>query len=498
MKVAIALLIAAIVAGCSTTPDPSLAEPDSNLAEGEATTAAAPEPAVRVLLVGDVMAGRGLADSFAAEPDEMFAGIRHLLTAADIAGANLESPLTALPLASTNENELEADPAAAGVLASAGFDLMSLANNHSVDAGPDGLLETIDVVSAAGMRSVGVGAYLAAATAPAIITVGPLEVGFLAYDATGVGTVAGSDPGVAGWDEAEATAAVSALRDQVDVVIVSVHGGTEYLPTTDPGMAEIAEALAAAGADVVWGHGAHVTQPVFVIEGDRPTVAATSLGNFLTDQAGSDRTTGYVLEALLDDEGVAAYRVGIAAHPDRRVEFVEWLEPASDAVWLHSSWWSLTRQPQLSSSTAWALGGFRHGDLIASSRGDVTGDGSADIVASFRRPHQTTPFMELHPDVEWADSSGRSAHLGVYEPDGLDEVWVAGSVLLPVADLEVCDGAIATIHDTLDDATIVASGAWSWNGFGFDTAPDIPGSGTPGCADIDGDGTTEPVIVNRK
>ena len=323
-----------------------------------------------------------------------------------------------------------------------------------------------------------------------------LSVGFFAFDATGVGTPAGVGPGVAIWDETEAVAAVRDLRPTVDVVVVSVHGGTEYLPATDPGMAEISEALHTAGADVVWGHGAHVVQPVRLLE-PRPMVAATSLGNFLFDQSGRDRTEGAMLEVLVGRDGLIAYRVGLTDHPDRRVEFAEWLAPERDAVWLHGSWWNLTRTPAVQPLEPVALEDFRQGDLMAVASGDLTEDGRIEIVASFRRPHQTTPLMELRPDVQWSDASGRSAHVGVYGPDDLHEVWVAGTVLMPVADLAVCDGAIATVHDQLDDPGVVAGGAWEWNGFGFDTAPDIPGPGTPACADIDADGLTEPVIINR-
>jgi hypothetical protein len=184
-------------------------------------------------------------------------------------------------------------------------------------------------------------------------------------------------------------------------------------------------------------------------------------------------------------------------HADRRVEFVEWLTPERDAVWLNGSWWNLVGNVALEPTAPVDVSGFRYGELRAAAGGDLTGDGIAELVASFRRPHESTPLMELRPDVQWADTAGRSAHLGVYSPDDLSEIWVAGTVLMPVADFAVCDGAIATIHDRLDDPVIVAAGAWQWNGFGFDTAPDIPGTGTPGCADVDGDGRTEPVIVGR-
>jgi hypothetical protein len=86
----------------------------------------------------------------------------------------------------------------------------------------------------------------------------------------------------------------------------------------------------------------------------------------------------------------------------------------------------------------------------------------------------------------------------VYTPDDLAEIWVAGSVLMPVATLEVCDRTLAVVHDRLDDSTPVAGGAWAWNGFGFDTALTIPGGGTPACADIDGDGRSDPVIIDRR
>ncbi|MCP4308871.1 MAG: CapA family protein [bacterium] len=450
---------------------------------------------VRIVLVGDIMTGRGVAGALETDPDDVFADVRHLLGTADIVAGNLESPLTARPHVSANENELEANPDTAIALAKAGFDLLALPNNHSTDAGPLGLLDTIAAVEDAEIRTVGAGADAASARAPQIVAAKGLQVGFLAFDATGVGAVATADqPGVAAWEEGSALQAVADLSEQADIVVVSIHGGTEYLPTTDPGMAEISEALATAGADVIWGHGAHVVQPVAVTN---EMVVATSLGNFLFDQSGPDRTTGALLEIMADATGIAAYRVGITDHANRRVEFVEWLEPTGDAAWLDGSWWNLVHTPPLAATTAIPLDNFRHGDLVAGASGNVTGDGISETVASFRRPHKTTPFMETHPEVQWADADGRSAHLGVYEPKGLQEIWVAGSVLMPITDLEVCDGALATIHDSLDDPTPIAAGAWEWNGFGFDTASDIPGGGEPGCADLDGDGMTEPVILNR-
>jgi poly-gamma-glutamate synthesis protein (capsule biosynthesis protein) len=490
MKTIRLLGVAALLAGCAANAGP---DPKS---EVELPSI---EPTARILLVGDIMTGRGVATPLANDPADVFAGVRHLIAGADFAAGNLESPLTTAPQVGANENELEADPATAMALAAAGFDLMAIPNNHSSDAGPIGLLDTLRAVDGAGMQSVGAGSDSAQAFSPTLAVIGEdVTIGFLAYDATGVGTTAVADmPGIATWDETVATNAVRTLREQADIVVVSVHGGAEYLPTADPGMSEIGATLAAAGADVVWGHGAHVTQPVTVVDGPRPAVVATSLGNFLFDQAGVDRTTGHLLEVMVDRHGVVAYRVGLAEHPQRRVEFVEWLDPIGDSGWVDGSWWSLTRPLPATPGTTTVVDDFRHGDLVAAASGDINGDGAPDVVASFRRPHRMTPFMETHPEVQWADAQGRDAHLGVYRPDGLVEQWVAGSVLLPIAALEVCDGSLAVVHDQLDDPTVTAGGAWAWNGFGFDTAPDIPGGGTPACTDINGDGQTDPVILNR-
>jgi poly-gamma-glutamate synthesis protein (capsule biosynthesis protein) len=459
-------------------------------------------PTVSVLLVGDVMLGRGVAWLVRSDPAGVFEDVRHVVTDADIAAANLESPLTLRLHIATNPYALEADPASAGSLAEAGFDLVGLANNHAGDAGRLSIIDTIEAAEATGLKTVGGGANVEAAYEVRILENDGLEVGFLAFDATLAGTAATDDnPGIASWDEGRVRSAVESARADVDVLVVGVHGGVEYYRETDPGMAVLADKLAGWGVDIVWGHGPHVMQPVYLTSeaGEGTTVVATSLGNFLFDQSAAGTQDGALLEVLADRQGVLAYRVGTAGHHDRRVHFDGWALPEGNAVLLGLDWWNLVRAPALAPdrSDGSLVAAFPGGDVVDSAIGDVTGDNQEDVVISHRRPYEANGVNSQYPDRQWADARGRSAHLGVYQPADFRELWVAGTLFRPIARVAVCDGSVALAFDSLDDPAVVATGAWVWEGFGFTVPAELAGTGTPGCIDVDGDGRLDPVIVDR-
>jgi poly-gamma-glutamate capsule biosynthesis protein CapA/YwtB (metallophosphatase superfamily) len=454
----------------------------------------------RILLVGDVMVGRDVAPVAAADPEGVFAGVRHDVAGADIAAANLESPLTDRPHVSDNPNALEADPAAAGLVADAGFDLASIANNHAGDAGPLGVTDTVTAVTGAGMEVIGAGADAASASAPAVMTVHGVTVAFLAFDATQLGLEAtATTAGVARYSGDEAQRQLAAVRQGADVVVVSLHGGIEYLPTSDPAMGRIAADLTSWGADVVWGHGAHVVQPISVMAGERPAVVATSLGNFLFDQGRAGTDTGAVLEVLVDTGGVIAYRTGTADHPQQRVGPITWDLPTGDAALLDLEWWQLVRDVPVTVPPAPTelVETFDGGDVVAASAGDATGDGDPDLVLSFRRPFQPTPVNQAAPDRQWQDATGRSAHLGVYVIPDLTPEWIAGTLFRPIAAVAACDGSLALAFDELDDPGVVATSAWVWRGFGFTVPAELPGPGVPGCSDVDHDGAADPVLTRE-
>src|SRR5438132_12004486 len=126
--------------------------------------------AIRLLFGGDVMLGRGVAPVVARDPASVFAGIRFAVNSADLAVANLESPLTRRPhLPAFGPNALEAPPGSARLLAAAGFDAMGIANNHAGDAGPATVADTMRALAAPGLGVVGAGRTAAEAFRPRIV-----------------------------------------------------------------------------------------------------------------------------------------------------------------------------------------------------------------------------------------------------------------------------------------------------------------------------------------
>ncbi len=440
------------------------------------------------------MLGRGLRRIVANDPEGVFEDIRFMLSNDDITGANMESPLTNRPHIATNPYALEAPPETAAILASAGFDLLSIANNHAGDAGRASVVDTVEAIEVAGMQAIGGGVNSESAAQPVVLDQEGLRIGFLSYDATGAGTTATETrPGITRWNEERAHLAVVALRSEVDVLIVAVHGGVEYRTWTDPYMASIAQKLHEWGVDVMWGTGPHVVQPVYVIDGDRPTVVATSLGNLIFDQGDPDTKLGAILEVLADANGTVAYRVAVVDHHDRRVHFDEWEAPTGNAAMVGEDWWSLARSFQLvGTDDVGDIDGFRYGEVVDASRGDIDLDGREEIVVAFSRPFQENPVNSLFPDRPWIDAKGQSAHLGVFQSNDLRPEWIAGTLFRPVRRVVACDGSLA-VEYVADDGT-PASGGWRWRGFGFTVTSMLDRDATLGCADIDGDGATDPVL----
>jgi hypothetical protein len=441
------------------------------------------------------MLGGGVEELWRTDPVAPIEGIRPVTRGADLAVANLESPLTDRPH-QLGLDALEAPRAAASVLTAAGFDAMAVANNHAADAGPGTVADTVGALEAAGVVAVGRSVREGAE----VVERDGVEVALLAFH------VGPDVPGIAGWDPAAARAAVRDARLEADVVLTSIHGGIPYWRHPGRGFAAVARRLARAGADVVWGHGPHVAHPVRIVEHDgRTSVIATSLGNLVFDPQGAPGTDrGLLLEVRATDQGVVAYRVGDVELSANRSRFTGWRPPLGEAVGFEGAWWNplvavipvpvaAAGRPLLTRlDPTWRV--------ERALRGDVDGDGRAETVVLFRDPYVR---REIHaafvrpPGDLLIDAHGRVVRLAVYDA-GLRPRWIASLVARPISDLAVCDGSLAVSYRRLDHPGVTGTGLWRWDLFGFVSFPSLDGPGEPGCADVDRDGLTEPVITRRE
>ncbi len=266
-------------------------------------------PTLTLALTGDVMLGRGVAQALDGDWEAAFAEVQPWLTEADLAFANLESPLTAAPpppFIPPNNGEgqrggydLRAKPEAVAALHAAGFDVLSLANNHALDAGQAGLAETVATLDAAGITGLvdleigGLGNLVH--WSPAYWPTSLPTYHFLAFDDS-----------VAPLDVAAASDRVTAAAEQAALVVVSVHWGGEYQAAPGPRQRAIARALTEAGADLIVGHGPHVLQRV---EWMGEALVAYSLGNFLFDQPyPADCRRGAILRVTLQGDRLVAVK----------------------------------------------------------------------------------------------------------------------------------------------------------------------------------------------
>ncbi|MEY4745048.1 MAG: hypothetical protein RL272_993 [Candidatus Parcubacteria bacterium] len=270
---------------------------------------APPAPRVTLVAVGDVMLSRNVGKAIRARADARypFLRMRDYLADADIAFANLETAVTPGRPIDVGEMTFRSDPETVEGLKDAGFDVVSLANNHTPNFGQKGLEDTFRYLREAGIAFAGAGTDAASAHAPAFVERHGLRFAFLAYndaDVVPASYAAGpSHAGTAFMDAAAMSADVRAARGVADVVIVSMHSGREYRYAPDASQIAFARAAIDAGANLVIGHHPHVVQTV---ERYKDRLIFYSLGNFVFDQMWSDPTReGLAVKFTFDGPRVA-------------------------------------------------------------------------------------------------------------------------------------------------------------------------------------------------
>jgi poly-gamma-glutamate capsule biosynthesis protein CapA/YwtB (metallophosphatase superfamily) len=282
------------------------------------------ESAASLLAGGDIVLGRGVHEAIRDRgPGSVFAPLKSVLDGCDLRVANLESTLTHCETPpGTFGGVLKAPPESVEALSAAGFDAVTLANNHCMDFGPEGLGECLRILDTHAIRHCGAGDSPLSARRPAMLEAKGIRVGMLGY----------TDDYRPAWPPAAAAAGPAPARDELilqdleairpsaDIVVLQLHWGVEFAMYPWLSHRTRARRYAEAGADLVLCHHAHVPMGVEVW---KRSVIAYGLGN-LVFPASRDLTRGHpwkhrsvVLKVAFDRSGISHVEmIPVETRPD--------------------------------------------------------------------------------------------------------------------------------------------------------------------------------------
>lgn len=247
----------------------------------------------RLAFLGDLMLGRGVSRKLREHSPEWFWGdALPVLHQADAVIANLEAPIT-----TSTERwrrtwkmfHFKADPETVRILAGANIRFVCLANNHTLDFGERGLIDTLETLDRVGIRHAGAGRNEAEASTSSVLDLPALRVGLIAATDNMPEFAAGPDrpgtnyikfraePGSLEWIE---RSVFELRRVGATLIILSVHWGPNMRMTPSRSFRRFAHAAIELGVDVIHGHSAHVVQ---AIERHGRGVILYDAGNFIDD-----------------------------------------------------------------------------------------------------------------------------------------------------------------------------------------------------------------------
>ena len=302
-----------ILVGCTseTTPEPTrpAASPPSSSSPLQSPPTTPDSSEVTIAFAGDVHFERHLAELLE-QPDDALQDIAGVLGAADVTMVNLETAITERGRPEPKEFQFRTGAGALEVLAAAGVDVVTMANNHGADYGPVGLRDTLAAKRASPIPIVGVGRNRQSAFRPFRTTVNGTRLAFLAADTFAlqshsmVWTAGKNSPGLAAARGRDATAlrrAVERASARGETVIVYLHWGEELVACPTPRQAELSQLLAEAGADVVVGSHSHLLMGSGWLG---ETYVNYGLGNFVWYHDASPETG--ILQLTLRDGAVVS------------------------------------------------------------------------------------------------------------------------------------------------------------------------------------------------
>jgi len=265
------------------------------------------ESKIILFVVGDIMLDRGVEYMVKKEGKGdfkfPFLKIADDLKKADILFGNLESIISDKGAKVGSIYSFRAEPEAIEGLIYAGFDIVSVANNHIFDYGREAMEDNFKKLKEAGIGYVGGGFDEKEVRSGVMRELKKTKITFLAYTDKGIKYWQATDSrsGI-GWLDEKIKDDIKRVKENSDLVIVSFHTGEEYHSQPTKEQKYFSHLAIDSGADLVIGHHSHVIQPV---EKYKNGWVAYSLGNFVFDQSFSEETRkGLLLEVIIKDKKI--------------------------------------------------------------------------------------------------------------------------------------------------------------------------------------------------
>lgn len=276
---------------------------------------------VSVAAVGDVMFGNHTISYIEKYgPVYPFLFTQAILQNADVAFANLEGPFTDSGAKFDKRFTFKIAPKYATALVEAGFDVVTLANNHILDYGIEGLSNTINTLDSIGVAFCGAGLDLQQAREPALIKKNGIQIAVLGYSMTFPEEFWATDStgGTCYPIKKHMKESIQQSDSLADFTIVTFHWGSELKNYPKQYQKDYAHLAIDSGADLVIGHHPHVLQG---LEFYKNRLIAYSLGNFSFSSYSSKAIESIILKTYLSDSGLVYAKVIPISVNNREVAF---------------------------------------------------------------------------------------------------------------------------------------------------------------------------------
>lgn len=219
----------------------------------------------------------------------------------DLKYYNQETILGGATLGYSNYPRFNSPQEVGDAFVDAGFNLVSLATNHTMDKGEIGVINSVNYwKSKEGVVHSGQWLSQEERDKINIYEVNGIKYAFFSYTTwtNGLNTPVGKEYLNNVYSDEKAKSDIDKVRDLVDVIIVAMHWGTEYSHGVSQSQTNIANYLSSLGVNLIIGAHPHVVEPVEYIN-DGKTLVIYSLGNFISDQVGIERLTGLMMEVTI-------------------------------------------------------------------------------------------------------------------------------------------------------------------------------------------------------